>query len=147
MTIDALKFFQAYLIEMIDVGGENLPRTISTKLGAKLGKIYKNKGILDLETGLKQIYKVLKGSPQIKKIDDNKYEVKLKYRKNFCPMGGKFNPEKAELIQQSLCYPFTKSFLNELNPNFNYQAEIISCILNSHKGFCLYKLNLEGKDK
>ena len=147
MTTDALKFFQAFLTEMIDVGGENLPRTISTKLGAKLGLLYKSKGILDIEKGLKQMYKVLKGSPQIKKINDNRYEVILKYRKNFCPMGGKFNPGKAELIQQSLCYPFTKSFLNKLSPNFNYNAKINDCILSSNKGNCCYTLLLEEKDK
>lgn len=93
------------------------------------------------------MYNVLKGSPKIKKIDDNNYEIILKYRKHFCPIGGNFNPSKADLIQQSLCYPFTKSFLNELNPNFNYNTEIIRCILSINKGNCYYKLNLEEKEK
>ena len=42
---DALKFFQAFINEMIDVGGVNLPKSISVSLGAKLGKILKGRGI------------------------------------------------------------------------------------------------------
>jgi len=33
---------------MIDVGGPNLPKTISSSLGAKLGKLYKGRGIVIL---------------------------------------------------------------------------------------------------
>ena len=32
---DVLKFFQAYIKEMIDVGGNNLPKAISVKSGSK----------------------------------------------------------------------------------------------------------------
>ena len=42
---DALKFFQSYIKEMIDVGGANLPKSISASLGAKLGKILQKKGV------------------------------------------------------------------------------------------------------
>jgi len=94
MSIGALKFFQAYLNEMIEVGGENLPRTISTKLGSKLAKIYKSRGINDIEMALEQMYKVMNGSPKIKKVDDNNFEVTLKYPKRFCPIGGKYNPRR-----------------------------------------------------
>ena len=132
---------------MIEVGGENLPRTISTKLGSKLARIYKSRGIYDIEKALKQMYKVMNGSPKIKKVDDNNFEVTLKYPKCFCPLGGKYNPKRAEFIQRSLCYPFTKSFLNELNPNFNCNAKIHECILSSRKGYCLYSLHLEEKEK
>ena len=36
MTKDALKFFQAFINEMIDVGGANLPKSISMKLGTQI---------------------------------------------------------------------------------------------------------------
>ncbi|GAI90164.1 unnamed protein product [marine sediment metagenome] len=48
MEKDALKFFHAYVNEMIEIGGENLPRAVSTKLGAKLAALYKEKSITDL---------------------------------------------------------------------------------------------------
>ena len=41
----SLKFFHAYIREMVKVGGPNFPKTISTKLGIKLGKLYKKRGI------------------------------------------------------------------------------------------------------
>ena len=147
MTTDALKFFQAYLKEMIDVGGENLPRTISTKLGAKLAKMYKNKGIIHIEKAVKSMYKVLKGKAKIIKIDDKNYEVLLKYSKNFCPIGGRSDPDKVDLFHNSICYPFTIGFLNEFDSKYNYKAEIIDCILFSRKNICHYKLHVEEKDK
>lgn len=65
MSKKALKFFQAYINEMIDIGGENLPKTISTKLGFKLGKIYKEQDISNLESGLLRSFKVLNGKLEI----------------------------------------------------------------------------------
>ena len=78
MSLDAIKFLQAYIKEMISVGGENLPKTISTTLGAKLGKLYKSKGIKGVEDGLKQCYKVLGSKANIVKISDKKYKVSIK---------------------------------------------------------------------
>ena len=83
---DVLKFFQAYIKEMIDVGGENLPKAISVKSGSKLGRFYKGRGTsLDMEIILKLFYSGLKGKPTIKKLDDNTYDVSVKYSKKFCP--------------------------------------------------------------
>ena len=46
---------------MIDVGGSNLPKAISSKSGAKLGKLYKNKGLpLKIEDALNEIENVLR---------------------------------------------------------------------------------------
>ena len=63
---EALKFFHAYIKEMIDVGGANLPKSISASLGAKLGKMLKNRGVIGLENSLKRIYKVLNAKTTIK---------------------------------------------------------------------------------
>ena len=52
---------------MIEVGGENLPRAVSTKLGAKLAALYKEKGINNLTTALETAYKALGASTSIKK--------------------------------------------------------------------------------
>ena len=94
MVKDALKFFHAYINEMIEVGGENLPRAVSTKLGTKLGNILKERGFTELEPTLKQIYKVLGAKTTINKLDENTYDVKLKYSSKFCPIGGQKNPKQ-----------------------------------------------------
>jgi hypothetical protein len=81
---DVLKFFQAYIKEMIDVGGTNLPKAISVKSGSKLGKLYKERESLSgLEVVLKQFYTAFNGKPTIKKIDDNTYDVNVKFSKKY----------------------------------------------------------------
>jgi hypothetical protein len=143
---DALKFFQAYIKEMIDVGGINLPKSISASLGAKLGKILQKKGVTGLEYSLKRIYNVLNAKTSIKTIDDNRLEISLRYSKRFCPIGGKHNPDKSELIQNTICIPYTVAILNSLHPKFKYAAEIKECILNTNSKHCRYILTKESKN-
>jgi hypothetical protein len=142
---DALKFFQAYIKEMIDVGGVNLPKSISVSLGAKLGKLLRGRGLGGLENSLRKIYNVLNAKTQIKAIDDNTLEITLKYSKKFCPIGGKFNPDKADLIQKTICIPYTAAILNSSHPEFNYDSEILECILSSNNRHCRYRLIKEPK--
>jgi len=146
MTTDALKFFQAYIKEMISIGGENLPKTISAGLGANLAKLYKEKGLSDIESGLKKSYTVLDANVHIKRINHKEIEVKIKHRKKFCPIGGKYDPDKAELIQKSVCIPYTVEFLNEMDPNFKYNWDIHECILETNNNYCRYTLYLEKKN-
>lgn len=143
---DALKFFQAYIKEMIDIGGTNLPKSISTSLGAKLGKLLHKRGVTGLENSLRRIYNVLNAKTTIKNIDDNTLDISLRYSHRFCPIGGKFNPDKSELIQNTICIPYTVSILTSLHPEFRYGAEIKECILNSHNRICRYVLVKEPKN-
>ena len=83
MSREALKFVHSYLRELIDVGGPNLPKTISTRLGAKLAKIYQKMGITDVIEGLRESYRAIKGNPDIVKVDDNTYEVKTRYIRKY----------------------------------------------------------------
>ena len=100
---------------MIDVGGVNLPKSISASLGAKLGKLLKERGVTGVENSLKKIYKVLKARTNIIRINDNTLDITLKYKKRFCPIGGKINPDRAELIQDAICLPYTVAILNSLH--------------------------------
>ncbi|MFX0024387.1 MAG: hypothetical protein ACFE9S_18860 [Candidatus Hermodarchaeota archaeon] len=143
---DALKFFQAYIKEMIDLGGANLPKSISASLGAKLGKLLQKRGVTSLENSLKRIYNVLNAKTTIKPIDDNTLEISLKYSHRFCPIGGKYNPDKSELIQNTICYPYTAAILNSSHPEFKYSAEIKECILNTNNRHCKYILYKEPKN-
>ncbi|MFX1365870.1 MAG: hypothetical protein ACFFCE_17305 [Promethearchaeota archaeon] len=137
---DALKFFQAYINEMIDVGGVNLPKSISASLGAKLGKLLKNRGIEGVENNLKQIYNALNAKTQIKNIDNNTLEITISHASNFCPIGGKLNPERAELIRNTICIPYTRAILNTANPEIIYDIKTIECILESNNKNCVYQL-------
>ncbi|NVM37666.1 MAG: hypothetical protein HWN81_18885 [Candidatus Lokiarchaeota archaeon] len=143
---DALKFFQAFIKEMIDIGGANLPKAISTKSGAKLGKIYKGQGLtLDIGTTLKQIYIALKGKPVIKQLNENRYEVIVKFAKKFCPIGGSNNPSRASIFQENICIPYTRGFLNEIFPQFTFGEDILNCILLNNQKTCHYILKVDKK--
>ncbi|TFF99596.1 MAG: hypothetical protein EU540_06470 [Promethearchaeota archaeon] len=147
MSKDALKFFQSYIEEMVDIGGKNLPKSVSTKLGAKLGKIYKKKRIKDFSSAVKKSFKVLGAKTKIVKLNENKYEIKVKHKHKFCPIGGKYSPEKAEFVQKTICVPFYIGFLNELNPEIKYNITVQKCIVNSHTNLCKFLLFPEKKDK
>ena len=143
---DALKFFQNFIYQMIDIGGENLPKSISTSLGSKLGRMLRDRGFSDIDSSLKKIYTVLNAKTKIKSIDDKTLDITLKYPKKFCPIGGKFNPDKAEIIQKTICIPYTSAILNSFHSGYKYDYEILECILNSNNRHCRYKLIKEPKD-
>lgn len=147
---DSLKFFQAYIREMIDIGGKNLPKTISTKLGAKLGKIYKNRGLADnLESAIKQLYVALNAKPKINILDDSTLEIFVKHPKkigpNFCVIGGNYDPSRADLFQNSICIPYTMGFLNEISPDLHFKPTIKQCILADNVRTCHYILKIKRK--
>lgn len=131
---------------MIDVGGPNLPRSVSTKLGGKLGQIYNEKGITSLEPGLIKSFKVLRGKPTVTRKEDS-IEIKVLYQNDFCPLGGKYNPDSAELIQKSLCIPYYLGFVNKLNPEYNYKINVNECILCNNTKTCKFTLKLTKKEK
>ena len=131
---------------MIDVGGNNLPKAISSKSGAKLGKLYKKRGLpMDIESALKQIYNVLNAKPKIIKLNDSTYEIILKYQKKFCPIGGSHNASRGPLFQENICIPYTRGFLNEIFPNQKFKADILNCIPLNNNKTCHYILKLEVK--
>lgn len=128
---------------MIDVGGINLPKSISASLGAKLGKILKERETLSLEERLKKIYSALNAKTKITSIDKNTREIMIKFRSNFCPIGGKYNPDRADIIRNSICKPYTKAILRSLDPDTKYTTELMDCILKSNKKNCQYLLSVK----
>jgi hypothetical protein len=145
MVKEALKFFQNWIKTCIEVGGENLPRAISTNLGAKLAKLYKNRGITDITPSLRQMYLVLRASPTIDKVDENTYRAIIKYPRKFCPIGGKYSLVNAPIFQNNICLPQLMGFLNSLNSDFIYEIVIEECIVASNKRTCQYCLKLKKK--
>jgi len=140
---EALRFFQAYINEMIDIGGENLPKSISASLGAKLGKILKERESLSLEERLKKIYSALNAKTKITSIDKNTREIIIKFHSNFCPIGGKYNPDRSDIIRNSICKPYTRAILQSLDPDTKYETEIVDCILKSNRKNCQYLLTIK----
>ena len=146
MEKDSLKFFQAYIKEMIDIGGNNLPKAISVKSGAKLGKLYKERGLAsDFETALRKAYIAFKAKSKITKIDDKTYDVILKYSKKFCPIGGSYNPSRVSLFQNNICRPYTLGFLNEISPHFKFKIDFKNCMVASKQKTCHFILKIEMK--
>ncbi len=145
MTRDVLRFYQAYINEMFDIGGENLPKSISTRLGAKLARSYKQEGIQDIEFGIKTLFGGMNARTKVVERDRDRIEITAKYRKRFCPVGGMLNPEQAEKTQEMICRPYILGFLNELDPQFKYHAESKQCILESNGKTCSFILKTERK--
>lgn len=145
MNIEALKFFHAYIREMINIGGENLPKTISVQLGTKLAQVYKKKGVEGIIEGLKKSYSAIQGETTINKVDETTIEVKIHHAGGFCPIGGDSDPKNAKVIQESVCIPFSQGFLSELNPKYKYEGIIHDCILDSDDDYCFYTLKLEER--
>lgn len=144
---DALKFFHAFIKEMVDVGGINLPKAIATKTGSRLGRLYKERGwVGDIESALKHSYKAIRGKPKIIKNGENIYEIFLKYSKRFCPIGGSYHPSNASLFQENVCIPYTRAFLSEMFSQFKFDVEILSCILKTNHKSCSYVLKVEKKN-
>ncbi|GAG27382.1 unnamed protein product, partial [marine sediment metagenome] len=127
--------------------GSNLPKSISSILGSKLGKVYKSRGINDFMKALRMSYLALKGESDVRKVEEDIVEVKTIYSRNFCPIGGKHNPKNAKIFQDSICTPFTVSFISEIDSSFKFVGDIKECILNTNENTCHYLLHLEEKEK
>jgi len=143
---DALKFFHAYIDEMISLGGENLPRSISTRLGGNLAKVYKSRGIINLEAGLMKMYEVLGAEPKIEKVNEHEYNIRVKHSFEFCPIGGKSNPSRDSKFIEIICIPYTIAFLKKIDPKYDYQIKLKKCILRHGGRICEYNLIFTSKE-
>lgn len=132
---------------MINLGGENLPRSISTRLGSKLAKIYKEREIESLEQALRDLYEILGAEVKIKKVSEKKFNIRIKHPYQFCPIGGSYNPSKREKFLEIVCIPYTIGFLKEFKPVNGYHLELKNCILRDGGQLCEYDLNLDLKDQ
>ena len=148
MTKDVLKFFQAFIWEMVDIGGENLPRSISSNLGSRLARLYKERNSnANLEQHLKLIYAGLNAKLTLKSSKNKIYEIIIKYPNKFCPIGGCYYPGRADLVRNNICLPYTKGFLKALSPDFQFKIEIKNCIVSDNSKVCRYILSEQGDAK
>ncbi len=143
---DALKFFHAYIDEMISLGGENLPRSISTWLGGNLTKVCKSRGITNLEAALMKMYEVLGAEPKIEKVNEHEYYIRVKNSSEFCPIGGESNPSRGLKFIEIICVPYTIGFLKKFDSKYDYQIELKECIVQHGGRTCEYNLIFTPKE-
>lgn len=143
---DTLKFFHAYIDEMISLGGENLPRSISTRLGGNLAKVYKSRGKTNLESALNKMYEVLGAEPKIEKVNEHEFNIRVKHSSEFCPIGGTSNPSRGSKFIEIICIPYTIAFLKKFEQKYDYQIELKKCILRHAGRICEYNLILTPRE-
>ncbi|TFG24406.1 MAG: hypothetical protein EU529_04360 [Promethearchaeota archaeon] len=132
---------------MVDIGGPNLPKSVSSKLGTKLGKIYKKRKIKKIEPAIKKSLNALGELVNLIEENENKFEIQVKHKNKFCPIGGKYNPTKAEFFQESICIPFYIAFLNRLDPRSYYNIRVKSCVVSSNTNYCIFELFRKKREK
>ncbi len=142
---DALKFFHAYINEMISIGGDNLPRSIAIRLGGKLAQLYKSRGITNLEEALLNMYQTIGGKTKMEKLTENEYHVITKHSDKFCPIGGAYSPDKKSQFLEIVCLPYTIGMLREFCPDYDTQKAILSCVIQHGGRVCEYKMRLVPK--
>ena len=142
---DALKFFHAFLSEMISIGGKNLPRSIAIHLGGKLAQLYKEREIVNLPQAIMKMSETIGGKTKVERISDDEYYIRTKHSLRFCPIGGRYAPDKGSNFLEIVCLPYIIGFLNEFCPNYETQIEVIGCIIQHGGRSCAYRLVIKPK--
>lgn len=141
MTLDILKFFQGFIRQMASIGGINLPKTISTSMGAKLAKIYQSNDITDWREALRSMIKGMGGTVEIDENPAGEIVVRSTYGVGFCPIGGaRSMTTNYQLISESICVPYLMGFLRTLLPGRKLSAEFTRCIVKDGGDACVARL-------
>ncbi|GAB4331523.1 MAG: hypothetical protein Kow0069_39110 [Promethearchaeota archaeon] len=150
MTVDIVKFFQAFVRQMVSVGGVNLPRTISTSLGAKLGQTYREKGVTDWKQALTSMIQGMGGSVEFVEEGEGAggaRVVNAKYFSDFCPIGGapsrNKTSERASLVVESICRPYVTGFLKGYFGDEKLAISFPRCIVKDGGNSCQLCLEVD----
>lgn len=133
---DYLKFFQSFIASMVEIGGINLPRSVSSKLGRNLGEIYKQRGVTDPETALTSMFKAMGGEKVIFERHATGFSITTRYPTDFCPIGGALKPKRHEMFIESICYPYARGFLSAFEPQARIDIQCKDCVLRSGDNCC-----------
>nr|MDO8118752.1 hypothetical protein [Candidatus Sigynarchaeota archaeon] len=138
MESDYLKFFQSYIAQMIDIGGMNFPRIVSTKLGRNLGDIYKNRNVCESDA-LKEMFKAMGGVTTDVKDVPGGIEVTTQFPRDFCSIGGGLKPRRHSLIFEGICSPYATGFLSAFRPGKSIKVTCLNCITKDQGNTCKIK--------
>jgi hypothetical protein len=140
MQNDTVKFFQAFISQMIMIGGNNLPKTIAIKLGGNLGGLYRNKGVNDWKVALKGMLVAMGGDVKSIERDGEDFFWLTEFQENSCPIGGKMNKARHAMFKVSVCEPYIKGFLNAFESSWKCDVESTGCILKDGGKSCAMKM-------
>ncbi|MHA1730658.1 MAG: hypothetical protein ACTSU5_01875 [Promethearchaeota archaeon] len=147
MTIDIIKFFQAFVRQLADIGGINLPKTVSTSLGGRLAETYERKHVTEWKDAITGMIQGMGGTIEIEGADaetSEKVVVKVSYFHDFCPIGGHPMSSKADLVQGGVCIPYLMGFLRPFFPGTKMQIRFTKCIVRDGGNQCHAELTLSS---
>lgn len=126
---------------MVEMGGINLPRTISTMLGRNLGKIYKERGVTDQKVALTSMFKAMGGKKVSFEDIENGYIITTEFPTDFCSIGGGLKPKRYNMFVESICFPYAKGFLSQFNPNATISVDCEACVLRDPDNKCVMQVS------
>ena len=145
METDYLKFFQSFIASMVEIGGINLPRSVSSKLGRNLGEIYKKRGVNDVKTAIKSMFKAMGGEDVEFEESETGFTVITRYPSDFCPIGGSLKPKRHDMFVESICYPYARGFLSTFLPNTKIDLACKQCVLATGDNEC--RMDIEATER
>ncbi|HME56009.1 MAG TPA: hypothetical protein VKM55_27645 [Candidatus Lokiarchaeia archaeon] len=144
---DYLKFFQSFIASMVQIGGINLPKSVSTMLGRNLGEVYKKRGVTDPKEALGSMFKAMGGeSVMFEPLEEetgedilpmeNGFKVTTEYATEFCPIGGGLKPKRHSLFFEGICQPYASAFLASFRPGSKITLTCDRCVLKDGDNKC-----------
>jgi hypothetical protein len=148
---DYLKFFQSFIASMVQIGGINLPKSVSTMLGRNLGEVYKKRAVTDPKEALESMFKAMGGvNVTFQPLDDENVEaddaevqameigfkVTTEYPTAFCSIGGSFKPKRFNMFFEGICQPYAAAFLSSFRPRNKITLTCEKCVLKDGDNKC-----------
>nr|MDO8111196.1 hypothetical protein [Candidatus Sigynarchaeota archaeon] len=137
METDYVKFFQSFIASMVQIGGINLPKSVSTMLGRNLGEVYKKRGITDQKVALESMFKAM-GGKAVSFVDTQTgFKVTTEFPTEFCPIGGSVKPKRHNMFFEGICNPYASGFLSSFNPKEKVSLSFQKCVLKDADSKCI----------
>ena len=153
---DYLKFFQSFVASMVQIGGINLPKSVSTMLGRNLGEVYKKRGVTDPKIALESMFKAMGGetvdfqpvyedNPEVQATDEENadvqpveigFKVTTAYPTEFCSIGGSLKPKRFSMFFEGICNPYASAFLSSFLPGSKISLSCDKCVLKDGDNKC-----------
>ena len=140
-TTDIIKFFQAFVRQMVKIGGKNLPKTISSSLGSELGKSYLKKNVLDWKKALTGMITAMGGKLEIVE-KEGSWLLISHYPTEFCPIGGKPDSVRFADTTDSICIPYLTGYLQGLRQKLTQNPLLTKCIVRDGGKTCEFQIEL-----
>jgi hypothetical protein len=160
---DYLKFFQSFIASMVQIGGINLPKTVSTMLGHHLGEVYKQRGVTDPKVALESMFKAMGGQnvefhpiggeneelqPEPEEAEapqatDLGFTITTEYPEEFCPIGGEYKPKRHAMFFEGICQPYATAFLSAFRPGTKITLTCEKCVLRDGDKKCTIQATFE----